>query len=71
MAPDCTTRDVARKLNVLLPQALAVLQAARVPRRRCGAAYLWDGGAVERLLAALRGQGIGGAHADAAGGGRP
>ena len=69
--PDYTTRDIALKLGIILPQALALLHGARVPRRRCGAAYLWDGQAVERLLAALRGQGIGGAHTDAAGGGRP
>ena len=58
-----TTREVAAFLGVPYCQALPVLKAACVPARRCGAAYLWDGSAVEGLKAALQERGL--AQADA------
>lgn len=48
-----TTREAAVKLECSLSSALATLKTIGVPHIRCGAAYLWDADAIERLTQTL------------------
>jgi hypothetical protein len=51
------TAEVAAKLGVAQGQALAILKASRIPRRRISrygrGAFLWSQSGVQQLLAAL------------------
>jgi len=49
-----TTREVADRLDCRPSEALQLLRAASVPVIRCGSAFLWNGEAVDELVATLR-----------------
>lgn len=48
-----STKEIAARLFLSELRTRHLLLAAGVPCSKCGAAYLWDAAAVERVIAAL------------------
>jgi hypothetical protein len=54
-----STKEIAARLFLSEIRTRHLLLAAGVPCSKCGASYLWDAAAVERVIAALHKEGGG------------